>query len=330
MRIETPYGSGSGVIIAVDESGNAIALTNQHVVERVMESSDVQVTVRDDIDFSGTRVVRDTVRDLAVIHFCCDPTLEAVEFASGVELGSTVVAMGYPLGLGSLRITTGTISGIQSNELRDRVEVQTNAALNPGNSGGPLMLLDGTIAGINTYVQRDLSEEVTTEGVGFAIGAETLTRVIPPLLKGTPAQISLPMPHHPDAPEGEFIHQTFQYRLEVPRGWDIQNGQSNAAFFVPVNKREVAVVVRVIETTLEQSGGSAAGYWLRTSRVLEPEWDFYYRAPEAWLVEREPWLNSGSREPYFAVEYTFSYGEKGRFYYGITDLYYTTIDGSPY
>ena len=161
VRIDSEFGSGSGAIFET-QGRTAYIVTNHHVVDSVAE---VTVTVNDSTEYRGTVLGTDPVRDLAVVRICCG-AFRTLSFgsASGLEPGDEVVAIGYALGLsGEASITRGIVSAMRYvNSLRSDV-IQTDAAFNPGNSGGPMLTMDGRIVGINTFRIVESAEGRTTQ-----------------------------------------------------------------------------------------------------------------------------------------------------------------------
>jgi len=174
VRIQTETGMGSGFIYKIDSSTNeAWVLTNQHVVSNL---SQVTVTVENITSYTGQVLGVDILRDLAVVQICCSADFNALalgDSASNIK-GSVVVAIGYPLGvINSARVTSGIISASYYDSVFERWETQTDAALNPGNSGGPLINMFGQVIGINTSVARESLAGVSVEGTGFAVNEQT-------------------------------------------------------------------------------------------------------------------------------------------------------------
>jgi Tol biopolymer transport system component len=169
-------GSGSGFII--DASG--LIVTNNHVVTG---AESLTVVLDDNREFDATVVGRDMVRDLAVIQITVPdealPVLPLAEVGS-IQLGQQVVTMGYPLGSNDLNITQGLISSLKSDTGRNMQWVQTDAAVNPGNSGGPMVNLQGEVVGVITLKFVDAA----IEGVGFTISAATVRTYIERLKAG--------------------------------------------------------------------------------------------------------------------------------------------------
>jgi S1-C subfamily serine protease len=172
-------GSGSGFVF--DRQGNIV--TNYHVIERADE---LQVTFSDGTIVSAKLVGADPSNDLAVIRVDLSPsrlTPLPLGNSDDLKVGRYVVAIGNPFGL-EQTLTTGVVSSlgrvIQSPDDRFIGEIiQTDAAINPGNSGGPLLDLAGQVVGVNSAI---LSPSRASAGIGFAIPANTVERVVPELV----------------------------------------------------------------------------------------------------------------------------------------------------
>lgn len=153
---------GSGVVI--DPSG--YILTNFHVIER---ASKIRVTLADESSYDAVFVAGDEVNDLALLKIEPAQPLPAVRFAAvdDLMLGETVIALGNPFGLAHT-VTVGVLSA-KNREARYGGQVlfndilQTDAAVNPGSSGGPLLNMDGEVIGINVAIYRE------AQNIGFAV-----------------------------------------------------------------------------------------------------------------------------------------------------------------
>ena len=163
--------SGSGVIISSD----GYVLTNNHVVEG---TSGLVVILADGSEIPAEVISSDSFSDLAVIKVAGEmPAVAVLGNSDQIKPGETVVAIGSPLGTFKNSVTVGVISatgrmldtgnGYQMEDL-----IQTDAAINQGNSGGPLVNLAGEVIGINVAIVRSGGSAVA-EGLGFAIPSNT-------------------------------------------------------------------------------------------------------------------------------------------------------------
>ncbi len=172
--------TGSGSVI--DQRG--YVLTNYHVVE---EAFKVFVTLSDGEQIEGEVIGTDPENDLAVVKF--DPgdrDLVTIPMAtsSNLRVGQKVLAIGNPFGL-DRTLTTGVVSGLgrairASSNLVIRDMIQTDASINRGNSGGPLLDNQGNMIGINTVI---FSPSGGSIGIGFAVPVDTARRVVPDLIE---------------------------------------------------------------------------------------------------------------------------------------------------
>jgi len=159
-RVESSLGSG----VIVDTNGHII--TNQHVIQ---DATEIRVQLADGRVAKPSVVGTDVDTDLAVLKVDV-PDLPVMPMGRSDELraGDVVLAIGNPLGL-SQTVTQGIVSAIGRGSLRLATFadfIQTDAAINFGNSGGALINTDGELIGINTAV---LAQQLGTEGIGFAI-----------------------------------------------------------------------------------------------------------------------------------------------------------------
>ncbi len=167
---------GSGFV--VDASG--IVVTNYHVVQG---ADAIQITLTDGTVLNATMVGADEPTDLAVLRVNTEHPLVAVSFGDSDEMrvGDWVMAIGNPFGLGGT-VTAGIVSArnrdIYSGPYDDFI--QTDAAINQGNSGGPLFSLDGEVIGVNSAI---ISPSGGSIGIGFAIPSTTAALVVRQILE---------------------------------------------------------------------------------------------------------------------------------------------------
>ena len=252
-------GSGSGFV--VDSAG--YILTNEHVVEGQTE---VTVILDSGMRTFGRVAVQDASRDMALVKI--DRGRQpALPLASSVRIGQDVVALGYPFGtsgLENLTISTGVISAIQSF---DGISyVQTDAAVNSGNSGGPLLNMDGRVVGMNTSgIPKSISE-----GLNFAIQYSVLSE----RLKVLVAEANAPPTPTPVRPVGSFgpadgsiAHMPEDGLIDVYRtGVLLADGVIEARFFNPYSAA---------------AGSWSSGFMIRAS-TLDPAFHAVVVTEDGW------------------------------------------------
>ncbi len=175
---------GSGVIVRPD----GVVVTNYHVINGMQE---IKVVLNDRREFSARVILADERSDIAVLQ------LEGVSESLPVlniddreeqQIGDLVLAIGNPFGVGQT-VTNGIISALNRTEtgISDSGSfIQTDAAINPGNSGGALVDMDGDLIGINTAI---FSRSGTSAGVGFAVPASMVKRVVDSAVGGAKAVV---------------------------------------------------------------------------------------------------------------------------------------------
>jgi serine protease Do len=162
---------GSGFII--DPSG--IVVTNNHVIA---DADEISIIMNDGSKFKAELVGVDKKTDLAVLKFTPTKPLIAVKFGDSdkLRLGEWVIAIGNPFSLGG-SVTAGIVSARNRDINSGPYDsyIQTDAAINRGNSGGPLFNLDGEVIGVNTLI---ISPSGGSIGIGFAVPSKTVSAVV--------------------------------------------------------------------------------------------------------------------------------------------------------
>jgi serine protease Do len=175
QAVETSLGSG----VIVSKEGHII--TNYHVIEQMNE---IEVQLSDDRTFRATLLGSDPAADIAVLKINA-PNLQPLPLgdSESVRVGQLVFAIGNPFGLGET-VTTGIISakGRRAGEDSAVEYLQTDAAVNRGNSGGPLINLHGEIVGINSAIFSN-NDEGNWLGISFAVPSNTARRALESVIK---------------------------------------------------------------------------------------------------------------------------------------------------
>jgi 2-alkenal reductase len=180
---QTPFGmasggeaSGSGVII----SDQGYIVTNNHVVDG---AESVSVVLQNGASLDAQVVSTDQYVDLAVLKVNGQmPAVAPLGDSDALKPGETVIAIGSPLGDFKNTVTAGVVSATgrnldTGNGYSLEGLIQTDAAINEGNSGGPLVNLAGQVVGLNTLIVRNSMSGTVTEGLGFAIPSNTVKLV---------------------------------------------------------------------------------------------------------------------------------------------------------
>jgi putative serine protease PepD len=183
-------GTGTGFVVGAD----GLIVTNQHVIDA---ASDVTVRLGSGQEQRATLVGQDRSSDIALLRVDTGGRkLTPLKLAdsSRVQIGDATFAIGNPFGL-DRTLTTGVISATQRHiRAPDGVAIdgvlQTDAALNPGNSGGPLLNDRGEVIGVNSQIEsaaQDGSSQGANVGIGFAVPSNTVRKVIAALGQGGPS-----------------------------------------------------------------------------------------------------------------------------------------------
>ncbi|MCB0193025.1 MAG: trypsin-like peptidase domain-containing protein [Anaerolineae bacterium] len=182
---------GSGVII---DSRGYIA-TNNHVVD---VPGQLKVTLSDGRELAAALIAANPAEDLAIVKV--DATdLPTIEWGNShkIRLGQVVYAIGSPLGDFPNSVSFGIVSGLNRALEIDKFVIdgliQTDAAINRGSSGGPLINLEGKVIGINTFIIRESEERGIAEGIAFSIPADTAKNLLIPWIAAHTGE-SVPIP----------------------------------------------------------------------------------------------------------------------------------------
>ncbi len=176
----TGIAEGSGFIL--DQQGHIV--TNAHVVDG---ASQLQVIFANGSKASATLVGEDPNADIAVLKVNGKvPATLSLADSNSLQPGESVIAIGSPLGSYEGSVTTGVVSGLNRSVDGTGLSglIQTDAAINHGNSGGPLLNLSGQVIGINTLVIQNTNSGDIAEGLGFAIPSNTVSSVVQQILGG--------------------------------------------------------------------------------------------------------------------------------------------------
>ncbi len=177
---EVPQGSGTGFVWS--RQGHIV--TNYHVI---YGADSITVTLADRTEYKAKVIGADPDHDVAVLQIqASESTLQPVTIGNSQSLrvGQKVLAIGNPFGLDHT-LTTGVVSALgrtiksMSNRTIEGV-IQTDAAINPGTSGGPLLDSGGRLIGVNTQI---VSPSGAFAGIGFAVPVDTVNRIVPELIK---------------------------------------------------------------------------------------------------------------------------------------------------
>ena len=203
--------TGTGVILSSD----GYIVTNAHVVDG---AGSISVLLTDDRTLSATLIGSDEISDLAVLQISAENLIPA-QFgdSNALRVGDTVAAIGDPLGMKYRgTYTDGIVSAINRDvnmDGRNMTLIQTNAALNSGNSGGPLINCYGQVIGINTMKIGAFTDSAGVEGIGFAIPSATVKDIVDQLISqgyvsGRPTL----------GIEGEALSSFYQHYYRMPAG----------------------------------------------------------------------------------------------------------------
>jgi serine protease Do len=211
---QTLQSLGSGFI--VDPAGYIV--TNEHVVQRAADLK-IEVTMNDGKTYNARYIAGDEKKDLAFIKIEAKVDFPFINLdnISPNLLGQTVLVVGNALGYGS-SISRGVLSGSKRDITIDEMEykdlLQTDAAINPGNSGGPLVDLSGRLVGVSSAKMAFTPQGVPTQGLGFAIPADTVRNIVAEFRK---------IAQNQPAPKNPADEETAGSKAERLFGMQLQN-----------------------------------------------------------------------------------------------------------
>jgi serine protease Do len=239
--------SGSGFFI----TDKGYILTNNHVVEGTKE---VSIVLSDGSQQKATIVGTDPYSDIAVLKTDGKvPAVAALGNSDVLNPGESVIAIGSPLGNFKNTVTVGVVSatgrsidtgnGYQIEDL-----IQTDAAINHGNSGGPLVNLAGEVIGINTLIVRNTGSGDVAEGLGFAIPVNTAQAVAQQIIqKGYFARPYLGISFQP-------INPDIALRYNLPSQWGVYITRvSNGSPASQAGLQEGDIITKVGDVTLDET-----------------------------------------------------------------------------
>jgi S1-C subfamily serine protease len=282
VSVRSPNSTGSGTII--DPSG--IIVTNGHVVGR---SRSVEVTLADGRKFSAQVTAVSRNPDLALLRLHNPPAnLPAISIApvgKPVLVGQRAFAIGNPFGRFSGTLTTGIVSRIdQTQQL-----IQTDALLNPGNSGGPLLNSDGELIGVNSAVFA-VRDQAGNSGLGFAISSDRLRQFLADVQAGRVGLLEAnPTPQlQVNAPK---ITASFSRRDEtLPDGSYFQvyefQGQAGQSIVIEMNSQQIDPYMILFDPQGKQiadddDSGGAKNALIRTKLPVTGTYTLYVNSYEA-------------------------------------------------
>jgi S1-C subfamily serine protease len=199
LQVRSRRGAGAGSASVLTSDG--FLLTSAHVVAGAETAA---ATFTDGSEVTADVVGRDVLSDLAVLHArgAVPPPIELGD-AARLQVGQLVVALGNPLGLAG-SVTAGIVSALgrslptQAGRIIDEV-IQTDAALNPGNSGGPLLNDEGLVIGVNSQIASEAASvsgsQPGSTGVGFAVSSDAVAQAVKAI---EPARVCRPNRRAPE------------------------------------------------------------------------------------------------------------------------------------
>jgi hypothetical protein len=222
--VATENGMGSGIII--DKSGYIV--TNNHVIEG---NSKISVILNNGKEYTASILAKDEITDLAVLRISAENLPVALMGDSDkLKLTEDVLAIGYPLDMeGSATISRGIVSALLSE---DGVKyIQTDAAINPGTSGGALINLYGEVTGINVFGHK-ITGVAPIEGINYALAINSAKASILKLMAGESILI----------PRLTYTDNEFGYTIQYPKTWTLSKYANGVWLFINPDSAAVYIV----------------------------------------------------------------------------------------
>ena len=266
--------SGTGFVVG----SNGIVVTNRHVVDDV-ETVTAQMNTSDGqrLELTGRVLGRGILADLAVIQLDSNRTFATLPLgdSDAVAQGDEITAWGYPLGsfLGTDPTLTRGIISSTNRIFEDTDYLQTDAAIAPGNSGGPVVDRFGRVVGVNTAGLVQIQEDgtlVPVPGIYLAIASNEVSSRLNTLAAGGPAQATY-----------RNLRFDYGYSMDIPKGWYLYRERETYSRFLPyATNRYVDIArVRFIEPHADRSAElSLYANWLWSTRLPEfaaENWSFF-------------------------------------------------------
>ena len=241
VRIITREQEGTGVIF--ETSGQtAYIVTAYHLIEG---TSEVEAEIGGEHKYRAEVIGYDAYIDLAVLKICCSAFKAAsiVDTQDLVKPGAEVMSIGFSLGIyGDASVTRGIVSGLRHDPESNSWLIQTDAPINPGASGGPLLMRNGDVIGINSFYFYASTDGLPTEGLGFAVSGQTMLSNVSRLKSGTRVGFPTPTPYPTATPTATpkptptvrwetYINYSYGYQLKYPRGWTIEEFGKESVYF---------------------------------------------------------------------------------------------------
>lgn len=195
-KVQAGQNQGSGFFIGADGE-RGLVLTNYHVIDSGLD--DVRVVVGQET-YDATVLGYDAEKDVALLRVCCSSSFDYVSMSyEQPPAGEHVIAVGFPLASNTAVITSGVVSRTFFDPDRGAHVVQTDAPLNPGNSGGPLVSMStGEAVGITTSVIREAGG-ISVEGTGYAVSSGSIVTILGDLESGALKHAPTPAPQSASA-----------------------------------------------------------------------------------------------------------------------------------